>query len=172
MPSSKVGKIGGSIPIATVTIKDGSNSYSNYVFYYSNENTLTWVKGTDGNTYSPSVVNVNSATVDVPDYESPLAATAWQDRDGNPGSIRVYYVDASYHIQELIGDINGDGSVNWKKGGLSDKLYQIRVGSGISASSGKNGTLRVFFISRSSPSKITEAYFTNASSKWEAKTIE
>ena len=54
---------------------------------------------------------------------------------------------------------------------MSDKKYKISSGSGLTASSGKDGTLRVFFISESEPTKISEAYFHVTTHKWVLKTL-
>lgn len=85
--------------------------------------------------------------------------------------LRVYYVDGSNYIHELIGD-TVSGEISWKAGGLTDMKYQIASGTGITASSGKNGTLRVFFIAQNSSTKITEAYFYDSENKWQSKVLK
>jgi hypothetical protein len=73
----------------------------------------------------------------------------------------------------LIGDFSDSGKeqIKWKTGGLTNCGYTVASGSGLTADSGKNGTLRVFFVSNQSTAHISEAYFHDSTGQWELKTL-
>lgn len=86
MPSSTTSN---SAPLASVFLES-----NNYVFYFSDSDTISYLCGSDGDdTYSDTTVVLDSASVKVTVKKAHLAATTYQEKDGTPTSVsrhRIY----------------------------------------------------------------------------------
>ncbi|KAI0383310.1 hypothetical protein F5Y04DRAFT_279019 [Hypomontagnella monticulosa] len=154
-----------STSFAAVTLKDGIN----YLFYYDRGNHLACLAGKDADSYNNRTVRLNGSTIQAGE-KSPLAATAWEDRNGSPEAIRLYYIDtSSSQIKELVSENGGE---SWKEGAFNRQKYHIARSGGLAASSSPGGGLKVYFADPDNDDSIVEASIGTVSSDWELNVIQ